>query len=101
MKIYISIPITGYDKKAVRERADIIKAALSRKGHKAITPFDINHGKNPTYNDYICNDLRAMLDCDAVFFAKGWEDSCGCGIEHDTAQRYNAAGRKAFKFIYE
>lgn len=101
MKIYISIPITGTDMAKTREHADLIKAKFSRMGHTVVTPFEVYAGKNPKYEDYICYDLRAMLDCDAVLFCDGWERSCGCNIEHDTAIRFKAHGRKDFKIMYE
>lgn len=101
MKIYISIPISGFSIAKVREHADRIKSALSKKGYRAISPFDIYAGKNPQYEDYICSDLRAMLDCDAVYFCDGWEQSCGCNVEHDIAMRFKAHGRKDFKIMYE
>lgn len=100
MNIYISIPISGHEAEA-RERADIMKATLSRAGHSVVTPFDVYAGKNPSYEDYICYDLRAMLSCEAVFFCKGWEDSLGCNIEHDVITRFNNSGRKNFKIFYE
>lgn len=106
MDIYISLPITGEDTGKARERADLIKASLSREGHRAVTPFDIHAGKNPTYGDRLAFDLRAMLSCDAVFFCKGWEQSLGCNIEHDAAMRSKSfAGRhphaRDFKILYE
>lgn len=99
MTIYISLPITN-DPKA-REKADLIKASLSRKGHTPVSPFDVPAGKNPKYEDYICGDLRAMLDCDGIIFCDGWEQSCGCNIEHDVAMRFKAYERKDFKIMYE
>lgn len=100
MKIYISLPITNNEKEA-RHKADLMKAALSRKGHTPVSPFDIYPGKNPTYEDYICYDLRAMFDCDGILFCDGWDKSCGCNIEHDVAMRFKAHGRKDFKIMYE
>ena len=100
-KIYLSLPITGLDIKKVREKADLIKAKLSREGHDVVSPFDVHAGNKPTYEDYICYDLRAMLDCDAILFCEGWEKSCGCNIEHDVAMRFKAHGKKDFKIMYE
>lgn len=99
MKIYISIPIANNPK--ALEKADLIKSKLSKKGHTPVSPFDIFAGKNPKYEDHICYDLRAMLDCDAILLCKGWESSCGCNIEHDVAMRFKAHGRKDFKIMYE
>jgi hypothetical protein len=101
MKIYVSIPITGFNEKKVRERADMVKARLSRDGNAVVTPFEVYAGKHPTYDDYICCDLRAMLDCDAVYFCDGWEQSTGCNIEHEVVMRYKAHGKKDFKVMYE
>lgn len=80
-KIYISIPISGHDDKKQREKADLLKGRLSREGFRVVSPFDINAGKNPTYYDHICYDLRALSDCDAAYFCKGWEESRGCRLE--------------------
>lgn len=100
MKIYLSIPISGQETKA-REKADTIKTSLSKQGWEVVNPFDVFPGKNPTYADHICYDLLAMLGCDAIFFCKGWEESCGCNIEHDVAMRFKAYGKKDFKIMYE
>lgn len=100
-RIYISIPVTGYDLPKVREHADFIKMALSRKGYVPVNPLDIYPCEDPTYNDYIVADIKAMLGCDGVYFCQGWERSCGCNIEHDIAMRMKAYGKKDFKIMYE
>lgn len=100
MKIYLSIPISGKENEA-REKADLIKSKLSKDGHTPVSPFDIYSGKNPQYADHICYDLRAMLDCDAILFCEGWEESCGCTIEHTAAMCFKAYGKKDFKIMYE
>lgn len=94
MKIYISLPITGQEREA-REHADMVKSALSRKGYKPVSPFDIYAGKNPTYADYLCRDLRALADCDAILLCEGWERSRGCRIEADFAREFGK------KILYE
>ncbi|MDE7081800.1 MAG: DUF4406 domain-containing protein [Muribaculaceae bacterium] len=88
MRIYISIPITGHDEKEVREHADLIKGALSRAGHFPVTPFEIYAGAKPTYADYLCSDLRALADCDAIFLCDGWQFSRGCRIERMFAEEF-------------
>lgn len=100
-KIYISLPISGLDIQKAREKADLIKAKLSREGYEVVSPFEVCPGKDPKYEDYICYDLLAMLGCDAIYFCKGWEESCGCNIERDVAMRFKAFGRKDFKIMYE
>lgn len=99
-RIYISLPITGNEAEA-REKADLVKDELSEKGYLPISPFEIYAGKDPDYDDHICYDLRAMLDCDAIYFCKGWQDSCGCSIEHYVARKYMLSKKKQFQIFYE
>lgn len=101
MRVYISLPISGRPRQEAMQAADRVKAALSRAGHIPVSPFDIYAGNEPTYEDFICHDLRAMMDCDAVYFCTGWEKSCGCNVEHDVAMRFKAHGKKDLKIMYE
>lgn len=87
MTIYISLPITGQEQKA-REKADLTKAMLSRSGHQPISPFDIYAGAKPKWEDHICCDLRALLDCDAIYLCDGWQFSQGCQLEAEAARIY-------------
>ena len=99
-KIYISIPISGerggseevckLKEQKAKEKADLLKAKLSREGYIVVSPFDVYCGKHPRYEDYICYDLRAMLDCDIVYFCEGWEHSLGCSVEHDVVMRFKS-----------
>ena len=100
-KIYISLPITGLDINKCRERADKVKAALSRKGYNPVSPFDIYAGKDATYEDYLCNDLRVLMECDAVYFCRGWEMSCGCNIEHSVIQILKKFNKRNITMLYE
>lgn len=88
MKIYISLPISGHDETAQREHADLIKAALSRAGHRPITPFDNYAGKKATYIDHITQHERIIAYCDAIFLCEGWQFSRGCRIEAHFAQEF-------------
>lgn len=85
--IYISLPITGRESDA-RRRADLMKAMLSRAGYSVVSPFDINDGKDATYADYLCADLRALADCDAIMLCDGWQFSSGCRIERTFAGEF-------------
>lgn len=106
MRVYISVPLTGLDDSAAREHAFLVRAALSRKGYSSVSPFEIHCGKDAQYADLLCYSLRTMLDCDAVCFCLGWEDSLSCNVEHDTAMRFKAfvdrdPSAKNFKIMYE
>lgn len=88
MKIYISLPISGVEEKA-RKVAEKIKKLIKKAGHTPVSPFDIYAGENPNYYDHLCADIRALMECDAIYHhnhsGKRWADSCGCWIEHAVA----------------
>ena len=86
--IYISIPITGHNEKKQREKADRIKAHLSKNGYEVVNPFDIYAGDHPDYFDHICHDLRALSDCDEAYFCLGWQNSKGCQLERQFCDIY-------------
>lgn len=87
MKIYISLPISGRENEA-REKADAIRLMLSKRGHQPVNPFEIYNGRDAGYFDYLCHDLRALADCDAVFLCKDWQTSKGCRVERFFAETY-------------
>ena len=86
MKIYISLPITNQEKEA-REKADKVKAMLSRKGWEVVNPFECYAGKNPSYGQILGYDIATLIDhCDAVYFCRGWLNSKRCRVEHCVAE---------------
>lgn len=89
MKVYISLPISGRDIDEARQQADLAAAKLSRLGHRPVNPFNIYAGKYPTYADHLCCDLRALMDCDAIYMCDGWEKSGGCSIEFFVALKFD------------
>jgi hypothetical protein len=88
-KIYISIPITGKDLLHVRAETSVIEAELTLKGWKVVTPFDICSEPDKSYSYYMGKDIEGLLDCDAVYFCKGWQNSKGCNAEFEIAKIYN------------
>ena len=105
MRIYVSLPISGRPESEAREHARRVKAVIEGKGHRATTPFDVCHGKNPGYPDFIGADIAAMLKHDAVCFCEGWRRSVGCNIERQALTFYNvrllSEGRPRIRTVYE
>lgn len=90
MKIYISLPITGYDLSERMNYADCVKRNLLLINPQAevVTPFDVNPYQELSYAEYMGNDIAALLTSDAVYFCKGWDKSRGCRLEHSAAFEY-------------
>ena len=97
-RIYLSLPIknTGYTTKERMKYADEVRRFLElRYGVRnenviVITPFDVNENEDKdSYARKMGNDIEALLECDAIYMCKGWQDSKGCMAEFAVAKIYN------------
>ena len=96
-RIYISLPIknTGFTTKQRIEYANEIRWLLwlrydaINENVIVITPFDVNENEDKdSYARKMGNDIEALLECDAVYFCEGWQNSDGCKLEFAAAKIY-------------
>ena len=96
-RIYLSLPIknTGYTTKERIKYADEVRRLLElRYGVRnenviVITPFDVNENEDKdSYARKMGNDIEVLLECDAVCFCEGWQNSDGCMLEFAAAKIY-------------
>lgn len=85
-KLYISLPISGRDLEAVKQRADLIKKSIISEEYEGVTPFDICPDSTLPYNELMGRDIAGLMECDAVLFDFDWNESKGCRIEMAVAQ---------------
>jgi len=91
MTVYISGPIDG-NPNYVEEfwNAWVI---LDNKGHNPVSPIDIGRelkrkmGREPTWSEYMREDIKALMDCDGIYMLDGWEKSSGARLEEWIAFR--------------
>ena len=79
MKVYISGPMTGipeFNRPEFDRAADRVRAA----GHEPVLPAPYVDGKS--YEEYLRDDIRMLLDCDGIYMLPGWQESKGAKIEH-------------------
>ena len=93
--IYISIPINtpGYDIEKQRRKASKWQRYFEQQGYTVINPFELAEqlrksymlitGNEPTYNQYLHEDLMNVEDCQEIFLCEGWTESYGCMEEVD------------------
>lgn len=94
-KAMISQPMRGKTDEEILEARDRIAAKLQAAGYDvADTVFHFTDEqmdglgvKNPAIY-YIAKSIEAMSCCDCVYFAKGWENTRGCRVEHYIAAAY-------------
>lgn len=90
-KIYISGPMTGYAYNNFFSFDDAEKRILNEiKNINIVNPCDLSNKTesiidNPSYEDYLREDFRALIDCDAVLLLDGWKESSGCNKEFTVA----------------
>lgn len=85
MKLYLSGPMTGHEGwnfAAFRKEA----ARLRRAGYEVINPADLPQPKGATWEVFMRNDIRAMMDADGVAVLRDWDRSRGAIAEVSVAQ---------------
>ena len=90
MKIYISLPITGYDLRERKQYAESVKNRLQQiyPDGEIITPFDVCADQSLPYEELIGKDIAALLTCDMVYVCNGSSYSKGCRLERYAALIY-------------
>ena len=89
IKCYISVPITGWDMKLVKTWIGQAKEELVKNGYVPVSPLDVNPDQCAPYSSYMGRAIEALLECDAVYFIRGWQTSEGCNAEFEVAKIYN------------
>ena len=80
-KIYISLPISGYDIEERHDCAMLMEIRLKSLGYDVFNPLGDGWVQGLSNNEYMRKDLISLLDCDAIFFMNGWDKSLGCHTE--------------------
>ena len=87
MKVYISGKITGLEINTARQYFDTVEEKLKAKGLNPVNPMAlIPYNPDWKWEDYMAEDMRLLLVCDAIFMLENWQDSKGARIEHAAAK---------------
>lgn len=84
-KIYIAGKIGNLPFDEVKKNFAEAKEQVKEMGFEPVSPLDLPHNHGKTWGEYMCEDLRAMLDCDGVFALRNARHSPGATIEIETA----------------
>jgi hypothetical protein len=97
MKTYISGKISGLPEHEARAKFDNTAILLKAKGYIPVNPFDVQplppvqtaHALSlpaaPAWEDYMAADIRALMDCQAIYMQRDWGQSKGARIEYQIA----------------
>jgi len=85
MKIYISGKITGLPIQEAQNNFEAAEKRLKSEGHEPINPMKLPHEHGKTWSEYMKEDIKALLECDAIYMLLGWQESKGACIEFNLA----------------
>ena len=98
MKVYISGPIATLPLDIALNAFQMAEDYLEQCGHEVVNPCKIPPLPGTwgvEWHTFLRKDIRAMMDCDAIFMLGGWQQSAGAQLERDIALRLN------FKIWYD
>lgn len=84
-KVYISLPISGYDIDERRDTAMKMEIRLRGCGFDVFNPLGDGWVEGLTTQQYMKRDLKGLLECDTIMFLKGFNHSAGCHTEMTNA----------------
>lgn len=90
-KLFISQPMKGKaDEEILEERKKAIKSAEKMVGEpmEVIDSFFQNAPADAKPLWFLGKSLELLAGADVAYFAEGWQDARGCGIEHTCAVEY-------------
>jgi len=84
MKVYISGPISGMPDGNRLEFA-LIERHLVTQGHTVVNPHRI--ANDGSWNHAMRQDIKELMECDAICMLKGWSSSKGACLEYYLAKK--------------
>ena len=87
MRIYISGKITGLNAEVSQQYFQQVEDLLTNAGHIALNPWKIlPFHPDLTWHDYMAEDAKAIIHCDAIIMLENWRESKGAKVEHSLAE---------------
>ena len=86
-KIYISGKISGLPIESVVDKFARNAEFLMVKGFEPVNPIDVSpYHVSKTWEDYMRDDISALMKCDAIYMLNDWGQSRGARIEYVIAK---------------
>lgn len=84
-RIYISLPISGYDLEERKGYAQRVESALSA-SYEVVNPLKNGIPETEDWCIHMRKDISDLLTCDFIFMCSGHKLSRGCRLELDIAK---------------
>lgn len=86
MKVYISGAISGLPFDEVEKAFNEAEIRLEEQGYVVVNPLDNGLPRESNWDEHMKADIKLLMDCDAIYLLKGYQDSKGAMIEYDLAR---------------
>ena len=80
-RIYISMPISGYDYQERKELSVFVQRELEQRDYEVFNPMFNGLPKDATTNEHMRTDLKMLCECDEIIMLPKWNHSAGCTQE--------------------
>ena len=98
MKIYIAGKISGQDLEKAKKKFAKAEKEMRQRGFETVNPLAIQKiHPDKSWGDYMLEDIKQLLRCDAILLLPDWEDSTGAKIEKMIAQKMGMRVIQPFK----
>ena len=87
IKIYITGAISNIPKKEYKAKFDEAKQQLKSLGFIPVSPIDLPHQHADKWEEYMREDITAMLQCHGIYALTDYHTSIGAFLEVDLAQK--------------
>lgn len=84
-KIYLSLPISGYDYSERKQLSLKIQNDLEKKGYEVYNPMFNGLPKDASTHEHMRVDFKMLCECDEIIMFPKWNHSAGCTQEFNVA----------------
>ena len=84
-KIYISLPISGYEYSERKQLSMRVQQELEKKGYEVFNPMFNGLPKQATTHEHMRVDFKMLCECDEIVMLPKWNHSAGCAQEFNVA----------------
>lgn len=84
-KIYIAGKITGTDMVYTKKLFAKVANQFTLDGYKVFNPMELPHNHDKTWESYMKECIKGLVECEYIHLIEGWQDSKGAVIEANLA----------------
>lgn len=77
-KIYLSLPINGYDYQERKAASLEVQREMEKRGYEVSNPMFNGLAKDALRQEHMRTDFKMLCECDEIVMLPKWDNSAGC-----------------------